>query len=141
VYSLINCLRNVPRTNLCLFYQRNCFLELFDSCVVLLLSSPCEIGVPGPGAVCVAPLVPQLHSHPLLPLHLTQVSEMTVIKRKAHCNTVETSYSKTWYSASISNYSCNVLDPDPIFQVTADPDTRSYPRPRKKMTNCNCKEA
>jgi hypothetical protein len=70
--------------------RRNYLLKNFkmlDSCVVLMLSSPCEIGVPGPGAVCVPPLVPQLHSHPLLPLHLTQVSEMTAFKRKAHYNT------------------------------------------------------
>ncbi len=84
-----------------LYLQKELFHKLLDSCDVLMLNSPCEICVPGPGAVCVAPLVPQLHSHPLLPLHLTKVSEMTAIKRKAHCNTVETSCSKTWYSASI----------------------------------------
>jgi hypothetical protein len=90
---------------------------------MLMLNSPSEIGVPGPGAVCVTPLVPQLHSHPLLPLHLTQVSEMPS-NEKAHGNTFETSCLKTWNSASISNHSCSVLDPVPIFQVTADPDPR-----------------
>ncbi len=75
--------------------QEEYFHKLVDSCVVLMLSSPCEIRVPGPGAVCVPPLVPQLHTHPLLPLHLTQVSEMTAFKRKAHYNT-EKLVQKLW---------------------------------------------
>ncbi len=138
MYSQLICLRNVSRTNLSLSYKRSCFHKLLDSCVVLMLSSPCEVGVPGPGAVCVPPLVPQLHSHPLLPLHLTQVSEMTANEKRMviHLKLLVQKLGTLVVFLTIHAL-CWIRFYLPSHCGSGSP---ALPSPKKKMTNCNCKE-